>query len=184
MDTSGVSTAARDARPLGDGGRLARRLAELPKLIVGLVLLLAIANLLAGVLLRYVVVEITDYFDWPTVSFFWVEEVGEFALAWLTLVGAAIGVVEGSHFTLQVLTHRLPEGAQRAIWIANHLLIIGFGALAGWQGWQLTLLNSTLLSPGLSLNLGWLYFSAVVGGAMTMLYAAVAMLRGPRAGGH
>jgi TRAP-type C4-dicarboxylate transport system permease small subunit len=182
MDTSGVS-AGRDARPL-DGSRLAHRLAEIPKLIVGLVLLLAIFNLLLGVLLRYVVVDITDYFDWPTVSFFWVEEVGEFALAWLTLIGAAIGVVEGSHFTLEILTHRLPERARRAIWILNHVLIIGFGALAAWEGWELTKLNSTLLSPGLSLNLGWLYFSAVVGGAMTMLYAAAAMLRGPRAGGH
>jgi TRAP-type C4-dicarboxylate transport system permease small subunit len=182
MDTSGVSA----ARPLarGDGARVARRLADIPKLVVGGLLLLAILNLLIGVLLRYVVVEITDYFDWPTVSFFWVEEVGEFALAWLTLIGAAIGVVEGSHFTLQVLTHRLPAAAQRAIWVVNHLLIIFFGALASWQGWELTKLNSALLSPGLSLNLGWLYLSAVVGGALTAVYAAVAMLRGPRAAGH
>ena len=180
MDTS-LSPAA--SRAAGSGGAL-RRLAELPKLVVGAILLLAIANLLIGVLLRYVVVEITDYFDWPTVSFFWVEEVGEFALAWLTLIGAAVGIVEGSHFTLQVLTHRLPERAQRAIWIVNHLLIIGFGALACWQGWQLSVLNSTLLSPGLSLNLAWLYFSAVVGGALIVVYAAFAMLRGPRLSRH
>ncbi|HYM01406.1 MAG TPA: hypothetical protein VET85_00590, partial [Stellaceae bacterium] len=59
-------------------------LVELPRIFLAAILLLAILDLLAGVVLRYVVVEITDYFDWPSVSFFWVEEVGEFALAWLT----------------------------------------------------------------------------------------------------
>ena len=179
MDT-GVSTdrdaGTADARPRN-------RLAEIPKVILAAILLFAILNLLVGVVLRYVVVEITDYFDLPNVSFFWVEEVGELALAWVTLLGAAIGIVEGSHFTLQVLVHRLPERARRAIWIVNHLLIIGFGALACWQGWQLTVLNSTLLSPGLSINLGWLYASAVVGGALISVYAAIALVCGPRAAG-
>ena len=178
MDT-GVSTdrdaGSADARPWN-------RLAEIPKVILAAILLFAILNLLVGVVLRYVVVEITDYFDLPTISFFWVEEIGELALAWLTLLGAAVGIAEGSHFTLRVLVHRLSGRAQRAIWIFNHLLIIGFGALACWQGWRLSLLNSTLLSPGLSLNLGWLYLSAVVGGALICLYAAVTLLRGPGSG--
>ena len=170
----------RAARPAEARPRALGRLAELPKLVLGGILLFAILNLLVGVILRYVVVEITDYFDLPNVSFFWVEEVGELALAWVTLLGAAVGIVEGSHFTLQVLVHRLPARAQRAIWTFNHLLIIGFGALACWQGWRLTVLNSTLTSPGLSINLGWLYASAVAGGALISVYAAVALVRGPR----
>ena len=32
------------------------------------------------------------------VNFFWVEEVGEMALAWLTLIGAAVGVRERGAF--------------------------------------------------------------------------------------
>ena len=37
-------------------------------------------------------IEVTDWFDVDPVSFYWVEEVGELTLAWLTLVGAAVGV--------------------------------------------------------------------------------------------
>lgn len=154
-------------------------LAELPKYLLGGILLLAIADLLVGVLLRYVVAEITDFFDLDPIGFFWVEEVGEFALAWLTFVGAGIGIIEGAHFTLNALTHHFSARVQRAIWTVNHALILGFGLAACWQGWLLTVLNRTLLSPGLSISLGWLYLSGAVGGALIVLCAAVAIVRGP-----
>lgn len=154
-------------------------LAELPKLLLGAILLIAIVDLLLGVLLRYVVAQITDFFDWDPIGFFWVEEVGEFALAWLTFVGAGIGIIEGAHFTLNAVTHRFSPGVQRAIWTVNHALILGFGIAACWQGWLLTLLNRALLSPGLSISLGWLYLSGAVGGALIVLCAAIAIVRGP-----
>jgi TRAP-type C4-dicarboxylate transport system permease small subunit len=162
------------------------RLADLPKLAIATLLALAVINLLAGVFLRYVMVEITDFLDTDPVSFFWVEEVGEFALAWLTLTGAAVGVVEGTHFTLRVLTHHLAPRTQSWILRVNHLLIAGFGLLAAWQGWRLTIANSLLTSPGLGINLGWLYFSAVVGGTMIALYAFAVVLGfvRPKVEGH
>jgi TRAP-type C4-dicarboxylate transport system permease small subunit len=157
-----------------------RWLAALPKLVLSTLLLLAILDMLAGVVLRYVVVGIADYFDLPSVSFFWVEEVGEFALAWLTLIGAAVAILERTHFALAVLTHRLPLRVQGVIERVNHLLIAGFGGLCAFYGWKLSLLNMTLTSPGLEINLAWLYFSAVVGGALMAVYGlgvALGLLR-------
>jgi TRAP-type C4-dicarboxylate transport system permease small subunit len=182
MDTSIASPAA----TASSRRRLVLRLADLPKLAIAALLLLAIGNLLVGVFLRYVVVEITDYFDWPTVNFFWVEELGEFALAWLTLIGAAVGIAERSHFALTVLTHRLPAAAQRIVHRLNYLLIAAFGVFAAYQGWRLCVLNSTLTSPGLEINLAWLYFSAVVGGILIALYAIAAVFGPARPGeaGH
>ena len=59
---------------------------------VTLLIVVAIANLLVGVFLRYFVGAITDYLDLDPVPYVWVEEVGEMALAWLTLLGAAIAI--------------------------------------------------------------------------------------------
>ncbi len=157
-----------------------RALAALPRVVLAAILLVAIVDMLLGVLLRYVVVQITDYFDWPTVSFFWVEEVGEFALCWLTLIGAAVAILERTHFALAVLTHRLPERAQRIVERVNHLLIAGFGLFAAFYGWKLSVLNSVLVSPGLEINLALLYFSSVVGGALIAFYGlgvAMGLLR-------
>jgi TRAP-type C4-dicarboxylate transport system permease small subunit len=147
-----------------------------PRLFVGALLLIAIVVMLAGVFLRYVMVPITDALDLDPINFFWVEEVGEMLLAWLTLIGAAIGVRERAHFTLHVLN--LSPAAR--VWVdrIHHLLIAGFGALAAWYGIKLCLLNRTLATPGLEINLAVLYASAVVGGLLLVVYA-ISMIVAP-----
>src|SRR5258708_11038205 len=121
-----------------------RYLAAVPRFAVTALIILAIVNLLVGVILRYFVGAITDWLDVDPVPFTWVEEVGEFSLAWLTLIGAAIGIQSRSHFALAVFVHRLPASAQLWIHRFNHALITGFGLLAAWSGFKLCLLNPTL----------------------------------------
>src|SRR5213082_1261542 len=108
-----------------------------PKIVLTALLILAIGDLVVGVFLRYVVVAITDRLDLDPINFFWVEEVGEYSLAWLTMIGAGIGIAERAHFTLHIVTHHLPLAAQRVLHVATHVLIAGFGALAVWYGIQL-----------------------------------------------
>ncbi len=153
------------------------------QLLLAAILALAILDMLAGVVLRYVVVRITDFFDWPGVSFFWVEEVGEFALCWLTFIGAAVAILERTHFALAVLTHRFPPRLQQAVEKVNYLLIAAFGAATAFYGWQVSALNSMLVSPALSINLAFLFFSAVIGGVLIAFYGlgvAIGLLK-PRA---
>src|SRR5205085_12444084 len=90
-------------------------LAMIPKVFVAGLLIVVMLDLLVGVLLRYVVVRITDYFDLDPISFFWVEEVGEFGLAWLTMIGAALAVIERTHFALAVFTHRFSAATQQLL---------------------------------------------------------------------
>jgi len=156
-----------------------RFLSAVPKIAVTALILFAMANLLIGVVLRYFVGNITDYFDLDPVPFTWVEELGEMSLAWLTLIGAAIGVHQRSHFTLHVFVHRLPVAAQAWIGRFNHALIVGVGLLAAWYGYQLCLLNRTLKTPGLEINLAWLYASCVAGGALIAIYGLVMIVNPP-----
>ena len=89
--------------------RMLRVLPAVPKFAVTALIILAIVNLLIGVILRYFVGAITDWLDVDPIPFTWVEEVGEMSLAWLTLIGAAIGIHSRSHFALAVFVHRLPR---------------------------------------------------------------------------
>ena len=141
-----------------------------PKIFLTGLLILAIADMIFGVFMRYVVTRVTDWLDLDPFNFFFVEEIGEYTLAWLTMVGAGIGIAERAHFTLHVLTHRLPATAQRVIHVLTHLLIAGFGALALWYGVELAIVNSQLSSPALEINLAWLYVAPAVGGVMIILY--------------
>jgi TRAP-type C4-dicarboxylate transport system permease small subunit len=151
----------------------------LPKIVLTGLLFVAIGDMIIGVFLRYVMVRVTDWLDLDPINFFWVEEIGEYSLAWLTMVGAGIGIAERAHFTLRVLTHRLPPAAQRAIHIASHLLIAGFGVLTAWYGLQLAIVNSLLTSPALEINLAWLYAAPAVGGVLIVLYGLAAALELP-----
>ena len=163
-----------------------RILKTVPKVAVTALIVLAIVNLLVGVILRYFVGAITDWLDVDPVPFTWVEEVGELSLAWLTLIGAAIGIQSRTHFTLSVFVHRLPERVQLWIHRFNHALIAGFGLLAAWYGFKLCLLNRTLTTPGLEINLAWLYASSVVGGILIAVYGIAVMILPPPRGepGH
>jgi len=153
-----------------------RNLSAVPKLAVTALIVIAIVNLLVGVILRYFVGAITDWLDVDPVPFTWVEEVGEFSLAWLTLIGAAIGIQSRAHFALAVFVHRLPQAAQLWIHRFNHALIMGFGLLTAWYGFKLCLLNRTITTPGLEINLAWLYASSVVGGILIVIYGFATMI--------
>ncbi len=146
----------------------------LPKIVLTALLALAIGDMIVGVFFRYIVTAITDRLDVDPFRFFWVEEVGEYSLAWLTMIGAGIGIAERSHFTLHILTHRLPLAAQRGLHVATHVVIAVFGGLALWYGVQLAIVNSQLTSPALELNLAWLYAAPAAGGALIVLYGLAA----------
>ena len=57
-------------------------------------------------------------------------------------------------------------------------LIVGIGVLAAYYGYKLCLLNRTLTTPGLEINLAWLYASSVVGGILIAVYG-IAMILSP-----
>src|SRR3954452_4877035 len=142
----------------------------LPKILLTSLVALAIANMVLGVFLRYVMVPISDWLDLPPLRFFWVEELGEYALAWLTMLGAGIGLAGRAHLPLRLLTHHLPLRLQRIIHVLNHAIIVGFGLLIAWYGGRLVETNITLISPGLQISLAWLYASAMIGGLLIALY--------------
>ena len=162
---------------------LGRALRALPHVAVTVLMLVAMVDMLVGVFLRYVMTWVSARFDLPTIRFFWVEEVGEYALAWLTFIGAAIGIRRGTHFAVHIVTERFPPSLQRAVAVGHYILITGFGALLAVFGWYVSELNSQSFSPALDLNLRWLYLSAVAGGLLMVVYSVAALAetwRGPR----
>ena len=158
----------------------ARWMAAVPPVVVTILMFIAIADMLAGVFLRYVMTKVSATFDLPSIRFFWVEEVGELCLAWMSFLGAAIGIRRGIHFSVQMITDHLPAGLRRAVFTAHYLLIAAFGALVAVFGWHVTELNSQSFSPALGLNLRWLYLSSVAGGALIVVYSVASIADGWR----
>jgi TRAP-type C4-dicarboxylate transport system permease small subunit len=161
-------------------GRIARIAAATPHVAVTALMLVAIADMLSGVFLRYVMTKVSAVFDLPSIRFFWVEEIGELCLAWMSFIGAAIGIRRGIHFSVQMITDRLPTRLRLAVFTVHYVLIAAFGALVAVFGWQVSELNSQSFSPALNLNLRWLYLSSVVGGILIVIYSLASIADGWR----
>src|SRR5262249_62313077 len=125
-------------------------------------MIVAMVDMLVGVFLRYVMTWVSATFDLPSVRFFWVEEVGEYSLAWLTFIGAAIGIGRGTHFAVHILTDRFPPAVRRGVKGGHYVLLIGFGLLLTVYGWQGSELKSQSYSPALDLNLHLVYLLSAV----------------------
>jgi len=146
-----------------------------PHVVITVLMVVVIVDMLVGVFLRYVVTWISATFDLPTVRFFWVEEVGEWSLAWLTFIGAALGIRRGTHFAVNLVIDRFPATLRKTVLAGQCLLIVAFGALVAVFGWQVAELNSQSFSPALDLNLRWLYLSSVAGGVLMVVYGLIAL---------
>jgi len=155
-------------------------LVRLSRIFVGALLLLAIGVMLAGVFLRYIALPIADALDVQPINFFWVEETGETLLIWITMVGAAAGIAERTHFTVSLFIHFLSEKLQRGVAAANHLVMAAFGCVLAWEGWQVSVLNHALESPALEISLAWVYSAAVVGGVLIVLFALASYAAPPQ----
>jgi TRAP-type C4-dicarboxylate transport system permease small subunit len=150
-------------------------LGAIPHVVITLLLIVVIIDMLVGVFLRYVMTWISATFDLPTIRFFWVEEVGEWSLAWLTFIGAALGIRRGAHFAVHLVIDHFPPALRTSVLAGQCVLIVVFGALVAVFGWQVTDLNSQSFSPALVLNLRWLYLSSVVGGILMVVYGLVSL---------
>ena len=146
-----------------------------PHVVITVLMIVVIVDMLVGVFLRYVMTWISATFDLPTVRFFWVEEVGEWSLAWLTFIGAALGIRRGTHFAVNLVIDRFPATLRKTVLAGQCLLIVAFGALVAVFGWQVAELNSQSFSPALDLNLRWLYLSSVVGGVLMVVYGLITL---------
>lgn len=147
----------------------------IPHVVITLLMIVVIVDMLVGVFLRYVMTWISATFDLPTVRFFWVEEVGEWSLAWLTFIGAALGIRRGTHFAVHLVIDHFPPALRTSVLAGQCVLITVFGALVAVFGWQVSELNSQSFSPALVLNLRWLYLSSVVGGVLMVVYGLVSL---------
>ena len=150
-------------------------LGAIPHVFITALMVVVMVDMLVGVFLRYVMTWLSASFDLPSIRFFWVEEVGEWSLAWLTFIGAALGIRRGTHFAVHILVERFHVPVRRAVFAAQCLLIVAFGTLVAVYGWQVAELNSQSFSPALVLNLRWLYLSSVAGGVLMIVYGLIAL---------
>lgn len=109
----------------------------------------------------------------------WSEEMALLAFSWATMGGLALGVREGFHVRLSLLTDQLPPRAA-AIWeIGVNLLTAGLGAYFVWSGLRFLEFTEGSTSAAMEYPIEWLNGMAPVAGALVCLFALGRVLLPP-----
>ena len=102
-------------------------------------------------------------FDWP-------EEMARYLFVWVALLGAALALRRGAHFSIDALVKRLPTGWRRIVPLLIHTSLGVFTLLVSVKGFQLALSVSEQLSSGMEVSMTYPYLSVPVSFAIMFKY--------------
>lgn len=101
----------------------------------------------------------------------WTEEVALLAFSWATMGGLALGVREGFHVRLTLLTERLPPRAAGAWEAGVNLVTAGLGAYLVWSGLRFLEFTEGSTSAAMEYPIELLNGMAPIAGALVCLFA-------------
>lgn len=141
-------------------GKVSRICATLTGIVVVLLASCLVFSLVTSIFFRYVV---GQALSWP-------EEISLILFTWLVLLAGSLGVREGFHVRLTIVTSRLPLGMQMVLDKAITVAIGTFGVILIYSGYDLVERTAKHLTPTLRLPLDWLNYSAPVCGILIALH--------------
>ena len=86
-----------------------------------------------GILIIPVTLQIISRYTALIPSWIWTEELSRFLFIWMIMLGAMIGVREGTHFIVDVWPELAPRPAARLQMVAN-VFILAFALVFVWWG--------------------------------------------------
>ena len=100
----------------------------------------------------------------------WPGELSQFALVWLTFIGASLSAKRHGHIIMDFVVHFLP--ARVRLWVAFtvQLMLIAFLILFGILGILLVQGTWVIVSAALSLRTGYVYLCVPLGSALMTIH--------------
>ncbi len=126
-----------------------------------------VGSLLLGVFYRYILGD----------SLVWSDEVASLAFTWTVFLFASTLVRDHGHVRITLLVDALPPLISEVVERSIMLLILGFGLLMLWTGWNFAEFTSGQVSPAVRYPV-WIKNAAVPGsGLLISFHALVVVLR-------
>lgn len=107
--------------------------------------------------------------DTPT----WVEQTSLVIVVYITCLGAAAGVRNNSHLSIDFVREGLPALPRDIMRYVADLFVIVFGGFMAWQGWIIMLDNLERPIPMIGLSESWRAAPLVVCGVLIILFSSV-----------
>ncbi len=106
--------------------------------------------------------------DWIP-AYIWTEELARFLFIWMVMLGAMIGVREGTHFEVDVWP-QLEARANALVRVVSHLLVLVFALVFVWWGIEFVRFGWDQLSEIAELPMWTIFIAWPVAGITWMLF--------------
>jgi TRAP-type C4-dicarboxylate transport system permease small subunit len=106
----------------------------------------------------------------------WSDEFARVLFAWMVLVGFAIAVRHRANVGVDWLVCKLNAKCQRAVAIAQDILILAFSVFFTLQSWVTVGFSLMQRLPALDVTIAWLYASALAAGVLMVIYSVANLI--------
>jgi TRAP-type C4-dicarboxylate transport system permease small subunit len=112
----------------------------------------------------------------------WAEQLGLLLIAGLSFIGAAVGVHEGRHLSVEFIRDALPLKVRVWVHVVADVLLLAFAVLMAWQGYKLGMSNIRREIPLLGISEAWRIFPFAISGVLIVLFTSTRIIRNVRVG--
>lgn len=102
----------------------------------------------------------------------WVEQLSLLLVAYITFLGAAVGVRENTHLSIDFVRESFPRRPRLVMRYISDLILVLFGGFMTWQGFLLVATNSRRAIPMIGVTESWRAAPLVVCGVLMVIFAA------------
>ena len=107
----------------------------------------------------------------------WSEELARYLMIWTGMVGSFVALREGRHIGVTMVVDRLPPRAATWVSVFVQAATILFLVVLTQQGFALTLVNLSQLSPAMRIPMFYPYLAVPVGAALMIVELTAGILR-------
>ena len=136
-----------------------------------------------GILVVPVTLQMISRFTQLIPAWIWTEEMARFLFIWMVMLGAMIGVRDGSHFDVDVWPELAPR-TNAALRVVSMVFVLVFALVFVWYGTKFVQFGWNQTSELADLPMPWIFVAWPLTGATWLLFgferlrADIAFLRG------
>jgi TRAP-type C4-dicarboxylate transport system permease small subunit len=132
-----------------------------------------------AVLIVPVTMQIVARFTALIPAFIWTEELARFLFIWMVMLGAMIGIREGTHFEVDVWPDLQPRPTA-LLRIVSHLCVLVFALVFIWWGVEFTRFGWDQLSEIAELPMWTIFIAWPIAGATWVLFLGESLVANVR----
>jgi TRAP-type transport system small permease protein len=128
------------------------------RLIEGWARLLRVAlTLLVAALVVPVTMQVLSRYTGLIPRYIWTEEIARFCFVWIVMIGAMLGVRDGTHFDLDALPHSRNPKVEAAMRLVVHIAVLAVALIFVHYGWQFVRFGWHQTSEIAELPMPWIF---------------------------